>query len=104
MAEQLPRGVGKCASDHLGSYGYPTRPDHPYGFCAQCGTTMVWECPGCHASMPSDPDELSAARFCRECGHGYFGEAPGAPAATDGQVRRVVSARDEPGHSGERVG
>ena len=31
------QGIGKCQGDHLGSYGYPTRPVEPYGFCAQCG-------------------------------------------------------------------
>jgi len=70
------RGVGKCAENHLGSYGYPTRPEHPYAFCPQCGHRIVWQCPACDAPVPSDPDELQAARFCRDCGAPYFGDDP----------------------------
>ena len=96
MAERT-RGVGKCAKDHLGSYGYPTRPDHPYGFCTQCGGSMVWECPQCAANLPEDPDELKVARFCRECGTAYFGE-------TMEPALHVVSDRDETGPNAEMAG
>lgn len=70
MAEE--RGVGKCVEGHLGSYGYPTRPETSYPFCPQCGKPMVWECPGCGAPVPEDSEELTLARFCRECGSPYF--------------------------------
>ncbi|MGE5596665.1 MAG: DUF2321 domain-containing protein [Hyphomicrobiales bacterium] len=79
MAEEVRHGVGKCANNHLGSYGYPTRPEDPYKFCPQCGNAMVWACGACQAPVPDDPDELKVARFCRECGAGYFGEV--APTA-----------------------
>lgn len=69
MAEQ---GVGKCAEDHLGSYGYPTRPGEPYRFCPQCGNPMVWACPQCGEPLPDDPQELATASFCRACGAPYF--------------------------------
>lgn len=74
MAEEHPRGVGKCIENHLGSYGYPTRPVEPYNFCATCGNPMVWRCAQCKAFLPEDPDELMAARFCRDCGGAYFAE------------------------------
>lgn len=96
MAER-ERGVGKCGSDHLGSFGYPTRPGHPYGFCAQCGGGVVWECPACEANLPEDPDELKVARFCRECGSAYFGDLP-QPGL------RVVSAQDEQAPNAEMAG
>lgn len=73
MADQ--RGLGKCAQDHAGSYGYPTRPEEPYPFCSQCGSAMVWACPSCDAGLPEDGAELLAARFCRQCGAPYFEDA-----------------------------
>ena len=83
MAED--RGLGKCEQNHVGSYGYPSRPEEPYGFCAQCGHAMVWQCAQCEAPLPNDSDELLSARFCRECGTPYFPEAsdPAAPARTE---------------------
>ena len=66
------RGVGKCSQDHLGSYGYPSRPEQPYGFCPTCGNPMVWACEQCNAPLPTDNDELATARFCRDCGAPYF--------------------------------
>lgn len=68
------KGLGKCAQAHLGSYGYPTRPEEPYPFCPQCGHPMVWRCPNCEAELPADGDELQNARFCRYCGAPYFAE------------------------------
>jgi hypothetical protein len=76
MTTNNGRGLGKCRENHAGSYGYPTRPDEPYGFCATCGNTMVWECAECHATLPEDSTELAAARFCRNGGASYFGEPP----------------------------
>lgn len=76
MVEQ-ERGLGKCEQNHAGSFGYPTRPEEPYGFCPQCGKPMVWACPNCAAGLPDDSTELIAARFCRHCGTSYFGEDPG---------------------------
>ncbi|MGI8926666.1 MAG: hypothetical protein ACR2HN_08485 [Tepidiformaceae bacterium] len=81
MAEE--RGIGKCPENHIGSYGYPTRPHEPYPFCSQCGTPMVWACPNCSAEMPDDSDELTAARFCRHCGTGYFGDVERPVAKAD---------------------
>ena len=72
----VPKGVGKCANNHTGSYGYPTRPEEPYGFCQKCGQEMVWVCAGCGDPLPEDPEELAEARFCRQCGGSYFGEEP----------------------------
>jgi hypothetical protein len=66
------RGLGKCAENHAGSFGYPTRPEEPYPYCPQCGNLMVWACPQCSAGLPEDSEELAAARFCRECGASYF--------------------------------
>lgn len=77
------RGLGKCAQDHVGSYGYPTRPEAPYRFCPQCGNGMVWACAQCEAPLPEDSNELALARFCRDCGAQYFedgAEADGAAA------------------------
>ena len=74
----IDRGVGKCASDHPGSFGYPTRPEEPYAFCHRCGKPMVWTCPNCESPMPDDPTELAEARFCRNCGTAYFGDEPPA--------------------------
>jgi len=74
VAEDIERGIGKCAQNHLGSYGYPTRPAEPYNYCPACGNPMIWRCPDCEAALPGDPDELKAARFCRDCGASYFGE------------------------------
>jgi hypothetical protein len=76
MTEEQPKGVGKCLNDHPGSYGYPTRPEEPYGYCQKCGQGMVWTCPKCEASLPEDPEELVEARFCRHCGTAYFGDVP----------------------------
>ena len=70
------RGLGKCVGNHIGSFGYSTRPEQRYPFCSQCGTPMVWACAACEAGMPDDADELSAARFCRHCGAAYFGDVP----------------------------
>jgi hypothetical protein len=72
MAEEQPRGVGKCANNHAGSFGYPTRPEEPYPFCPKCGRPMVWTCRNCEAPLPDDPTELAEARFCRHCGASYF--------------------------------
>jgi hypothetical protein len=66
------RGLGKCEQDHVGSFGYPSRPDEPYPYCSQCGKSMVWRCAQCEAGLPDDNDELELARFCRHCGAGYF--------------------------------
>jgi hypothetical protein len=71
-------GVGKCPEGHLGSYGFPTRPDEPYPFCPQCGNGMIWACPKCEAPPPDDPQELESARFCRSCGTAYFEPEPSA--------------------------
>ena len=76
------RAVGKCAENHLGSYGYPTRPLEPYPYCSQCGCPMVWACSECAAGMPDDGEELTAARFCRHCGHPYFDDKASAAPAT----------------------
>lgn len=73
MADE--RGVGKCVEGHLGSYGYPTRPEEPYEFCPQCGNPMVWACSQCGAVLPDDRSELAGAAFCRECGARYFAES-----------------------------
>ena len=70
MAED--RGVGKCEKNHVGSYGYPTRPEEPYSFCSQCGKPMAWACPECDAPLPDDANELMSAAFCRVCGTPYF--------------------------------
>jgi hypothetical protein len=75
MAEERERGIGKCEEGHLGSYGYPTRPEEPYGFCSQCGKQMVWRCPSCGIPVPEDSDELTVAQFCRDCGTAYFASA-----------------------------
>ena len=75
------RAVGKCAEDHLGSYGYPTRPPEPYPFCSKCGCPMVWACSNCAAGLPDDSEELTGARFCRHCGQAYFADAPPTAAA-----------------------
>lgn len=72
------RAVGKCAENHLGSYGYPTRPPEPYPYCSQCGVPMVWACSECAAGLPDDGEELIAARFCRHCGHPYFDDKASA--------------------------
>lgn len=75
MAEEREvreRGLGKCPEDHLGSFGYPTRPEDPYDFCPRCGKPMLWECPQCGHPLPDDTDELTTARFCRDCGAPYF--------------------------------
>lgn len=78
------RAVGKCAENHLGSYGYPTRPEEPYAFCAQCGFPMVWACQECASPLPEDTAELISARFCRQCGHGYFDDTPPSEAVEAG--------------------
>ena len=72
MSEPAARGVGKCGNNHLGSFGFPTRPVEPYGFCPQCGLEMVWRCDKCEQPLPDDPKELESARFCRDCGAAYF--------------------------------
>ncbi len=79
MAEE--RGIGKCEESHAGSYGYPTRPEERYQFCAQCGKAMVWACPDCDAALPDDNNELISASFCRECGAAYFPERTDAEKA-----------------------
>jgi hypothetical protein len=66
------RGLGKCAHDHLSSYGFPTRPTQPFSFCSQCGNPMIWECSHCQSPLPEDGDELMLAKFCRDCGKAYF--------------------------------
>jgi hypothetical protein len=81
MVEERPRGLGKCSEDHLGSYGYATRPEEPYPFCPQCGKPMVWQCPSCGVAVPDDSDELLKAKFCRQCGANYFSEKPAEPAS-----------------------
>ena len=73
MAEA--KAVGKCAENHVGSYGYPTRPQEPYPFCPVCGKNMVWACAACGEPLPDDSNELAQARFCRMCGGPYFDEA-----------------------------
>lgn len=79
------RGLGKCSQDHISSYGFPTRPELPFGFCSQCGQPMAWECGKCHASLPEDADELLSANYCRDCGASYFDTASDAspPALPD---------------------
>jgi predicted RNA-binding Zn-ribbon protein involved in translation (DUF1610 family) len=72
MPELPEQGVGKCAEHHLGSYGFPTRPEEPYDFCPRCGNRMVWACARCNATLPDDPEELETANFCRSCGAPYF--------------------------------
>jgi hypothetical protein len=74
MADEIEQGVGKCRENHLGSFGFPTRPEEPYGFCPECGNPMVWACPSCARAVPDDPKELAGARFCRHCGVSYFDE------------------------------
>lgn len=74
MANGDDRGLGKCRTGHLSSYGYPTRPEEPFPFCSQCGAAMVWQCERCGAEMPQDSEELKAAAFCRHCGAPYFTE------------------------------
>lgn len=76
MSEQASRGVGKCRNSHIGSYGFPTRPENQYGFCPQCGEGMVWTCGTCNAPLPDDPAELETAQFCRQCGSAYFQAEP----------------------------
>ena len=66
------RGLGKCENDHVGSYGYPTRPEEPYPFCPQCGQPVVWRCPACDSPLPDDAQELGLTRFCRQCGAPLF--------------------------------
>jgi hypothetical protein len=78
------RAVGKCAENHLGSYGYPTRPEEPYPFCSQCGGAMVWLCGECQIGLPDDNVELLAARFCRHCGQAYFADEPGSEIVEEG--------------------
>lgn len=68
------RGLGKCIENHVGSYGYPTRPEAPYPFCPQCGNPMVWACAACESPLPEDNAELLAARFCAQCGAPHFPE------------------------------
>lgn len=80
MADE--RGIGKCVNDHLGSFGYPTRPEEPYPYCPQCGKQMTWKCPNCKEPVPQDTDELTVARFCRQCGAGYFDDQEGGGPAT----------------------
>ncbi|MBI4299512.1 MAG: DUF2321 domain-containing protein [Chloroflexi bacterium] len=72
MAET--HGLGKCRNNHIGSYGYPTRPEEPYLFCPRCGNPMVWACPKCETLLPEDNEELSVALYCRQCGSAYFEE------------------------------
>ncbi len=72
MTEPPETGVGKCANHHLGSFGFPTRPPEPYGFCPQCGEAMVWRCGSCGELLPEDPQELETAKYCRSCGASYF--------------------------------
>lgn len=79
MAEGQERGLGKCSEDHVGSYGYPTRPAQPYPFCPQCGRQMVWRCAACAQPVPEDNSELLTARFCRYCGAPYFAGDGSAP-------------------------
>ena|GEM_PF-6467469 len=81
------RGVGKCEETHLGSYGYPSRPEEPYQFCPQCGKAMVWACPSCDTPLPDDSAELEAALFCRQCGAAYF---PSAGVDNKGVTSRQV--------------
>ncbi|MEZ4503861.1 MAG: AI-2E family transporter [Dehalococcoidia bacterium] len=68
------RGVGKCANEHLGAFGFPSRPNEPYPFCPECGSPMVWACGSCDAPLPDDATELVSAHFCRMCGTAYFPE------------------------------
>ena len=77
------RGLGKCGENHVGSYGYPSRPEDPYRFCPQCGHPMVWKCSRCEEPLPNDNGELLTARFCRECGAPYFPGTSEAAAGTD---------------------
>ena len=72
MTSERTSGLGKCRENHPGAYGYPSRPEAPYDFCAECGTRMVWECPACSKPLPEDAAELERARFCRDCGASYF--------------------------------
>ncbi|MCC7363371.1 MAG: hypothetical protein IT303_03285 [Dehalococcoidia bacterium] len=102
--EQRARGVGKCAADHLGSFGYPTRPAECYGFCSQCGGSMVWDCPSCHATLPDDPDELKLAHFCRECGSPYFEAAERAAEPCEEPALRIISGRAGPAEAADRAG
>jgi hypothetical protein len=72
------KGVGKCENNHAGSFGYPTRPEEAYPFCAKCGRPMVWACSKCEDPLPEDSAELADARFCRQCGTAYFENEPPA--------------------------
>ena len=87
------KGVGKCGEDHIGSFGYPTRPEEPYPFCPQCGGRMVWWCGECNRALPEDTSELATARFCRQCGADYFtnlaGRAAPESADEDGPRQRL---------------
>ena len=74
MADDGAQGIGKCREGHLGSFGFPTRPELPYDFCPECGNHMVWACSTCAEPLPDDPKELQSARFCRHCGMSYFGD------------------------------
>jgi hypothetical protein len=86
------RGVGKCVEGHIGSYGYPTRPEEPYPYCPQCGSAMVWRCPVCDEPVPHEADELATAHFCRFCGAPYFaeGEIP------EGDEHRPIPVAQQP--------
>ena len=81
MADE--RGLGKCTENHIGSFGYPTRPEEEYPFCPQCGNPMMWRCPSCGGGLPEDNAELQTARFCRLCGVPYFDEEPAVADAED---------------------
>jgi hypothetical protein len=89
MSDTPERGVGKCVQSHLGSFGYPTRPEEPYPFCPQCGGAMVWRCPACDELVPQEADELATAHFCRQCGTPYF-------AAHDGSSSEAVETPAPP--------
>ncbi len=101
--EDMPsRGVGKCENNHVGSYGYPGRPEEPYQFCAQCGSAMMWACPSCSTPLPYDGDEFllrsfaaTAARYISKL-HNLRGRQKLSLAAVndvDGQARRSIIAR-----------
>ena len=76
------RGLGKCEQNHVGSYGYPSRPEEPYGFCPACGNPMAWACTQCGAALPADGEEIAITRFCRDCGAPYFPDAANADPQT----------------------